>query len=175
MITKIDVYWQAPKEHQKQRFKIAELARINNQYQFKYIDDLSQVQNKGFNPLFEFSDLNTTYKSPYLFSTFATRLPDEKRIDIDDILRKYGMWQYDAFELLAKSGGRTPGDTLEFVPSFCAEYASDVRDFDFYIAGVNHGEYCDGIDKTICQIDNGVQLNYKLEPFYDIYQQLIYY
>ena len=50
-----------------------------------------------------------------LFPVFASRLPDRKREDIDKILQKYGLKEFDEYELLKKSGARLPIDNLEFI------------------------------------------------------------
>ena len=48
-------------------------------------------------------------------SIFSSRLPNPKRRDMDKILEKYGLAQYDGYELLRKNGGRLPIDTYEFI------------------------------------------------------------
>ena len=40
-------------------------------------------------------------------------MPDKRRKDVKEILTKYKLDKYDAFELLRKSGGKLPTDSLE--------------------------------------------------------------
>lgn len=56
------------------------------------------------------------YQSDKLFLLFSSRLPDPKRKDIKEILDKYGLDEYDGYELLKRSGGRLPIDTYELIP-----------------------------------------------------------
>ncbi|MBU3181659.1 hypothetical protein [Clostridium psychrophilum] len=52
-----------------------------------------------------------------MFPAFSSRLPDKRRKDVKEILAKY-----DAFELLKKSGGKLPIDSLKFIdPIFLDE------------------------------------------------------
>ncbi len=62
-----------------------------------------------------FDDKNKIYKSDILFPIFSSRLPDSKRKDINKILDKYNLDKYDEFDLLVKSKGKLPIDSLSFV------------------------------------------------------------
>lgn len=55
------------------------------------------------------------YKCEELFPVFSSRLPDRKRKDIKKILEKYGLKEYDSYQLLKRSGARLPIDNLQFV------------------------------------------------------------
>ena len=55
------------------------------------------------------------YRSEELFPAFSSRLPDRKRKDIDKILKKYNLDEYDTYELLKRSGAKLPIDNLQFV------------------------------------------------------------
>ena len=63
-----------------------------------------------------------------LFPVFASCLPDRKRKDIDKILQKYGLKEFDEYELLKKSGARLP-----IVPHMAKEPA-------FALGGENRDE-----------------------------------
>lgn len=65
--------------------------------------------------LVSFEKLDTVYKSEKLFPVFASMLPDRKRKDIGRILEKYGLDEYDAYQLLKKSGAKLPIDNLQFI------------------------------------------------------------
>jgi hypothetical protein len=50
-----------------------------------------------------------------LFSVFSTRLPSRNRYDILEILKEHGLEEYDGFELLRKTKGRSMSDNLELL------------------------------------------------------------
>ena len=58
--------------------------------------------------------MNAVYKYENLFPVFASRLPDRRRKDIKKILYKYGLLEYDSYELLRRSGAKLPTDHLQF-------------------------------------------------------------
>ena len=97
------------------KYKVAVLYKENGKYYFKYIlENIKEAQKKGFKPLIAFPQINAVYDNPKLFATFATRLPESTRPEIKEILETYGMTEYDAFELLKRSGGKLPTDNYEF-------------------------------------------------------------
>ncbi|MDU4660472.1 MAG: HipA N-terminal domain-containing protein, partial [Clostridium butyricum] len=116
----IYVIWKDPES--RKRFKIGNLIR-NNKYIFEYdLKETYQAMKYGFEPFVAFPDINEVYSHNDLFLTFLCRLPDRRRADINEILKNYGMDKFDAFELLLRSGGRLPTDTLEFIkPIFIEE------------------------------------------------------
>ena len=59
--------------------------------------------------------INAIYFCPHLFANFAARLPEPTRPEIEEILQTYDMEEYDAFELLKRSGAKLPTDNYEFV------------------------------------------------------------
>lgn len=87
----------------------------NRLFKFRYSEDVKHAIDDGFSPLLCFQDLNREYANEKLFPVFACRLPDKRRRDIQKILDKYGMEEYDEYILLRKSGARLPIDNLEFV------------------------------------------------------------
>lgn len=135
----------------------------NGNYEFKYCEGVNNAIDEGFTPLVPFPDITLTYSNDKLFSVFASRLPDKKRKDIDTILEKYDLKEFDAYELLKRSGARLPIDNLQFI--------DPILDFSgpfnrhFYMAGVRHylgcdGEYCD----SSIQVTRGDQVFLKKEP-----------
>jgi hypothetical protein len=50
--------------------------------------------------------LNKVYKNDRLFAIFTSRLPDRKRKNIQEILDKYGLKEYNDYMLLKRSGAR---------------------------------------------------------------------
>ncbi|WP_035294144.1 HIRAN domain-containing protein [Clostridium sp. KNHs214] len=125
----------------RQRYVIGELSK-NGKYQFNYrIEDVNKAIENGFEPLVAFPDINDVYESHDMFPAFSSRLPDKRRKDVKEILAKYQLEKYDTFELLKKSGGKLPTDSLEFIDPIFLDENNIERDF--YIAGVRHYDYCD--------------------------------
>jgi len=126
----------------RQRYIVGELSK-NGKFEFKYrIKDLDKAIEKGFKPLIAFANINEVYESYNMFPAFSSRLPDKRRRDIKEILEKYKLEKYDAFELLKKSGGKLPIDSLEFIDPIFLDEVNIVRKF--YIAGVKYYDYCNG-------------------------------
>ena len=98
------------------KYKVAILYKENETFYFKYIlENVKKKKKKGFKPLIAFPQINALYNNPKLFATFAARLPEPTRPDIEKILETYGMTEYDSFELLKRSGAKLPTDNYEFV------------------------------------------------------------
>lgn len=94
---------------------------------------------------------------------FASRLPDGKRKDIKKVLHKYGLREYDAYELLKASGARLPIDSLKFVDPILNIDVAFERDF--YMAGSRHYLSCHGEKcQAVTEIDRGDVLLLKREP-----------
>ena len=87
-------------------------AKTGNKYK---VAELYKIQKSGFKLLIAFPQINALYDNPKLFATFAARLPEPTRPEIKEILETYGMTEYDAFELLKRSGAKLPIDNYEFV------------------------------------------------------------
>ena len=103
------------KEH-NHSYKVAELYKYDNKYYFKYIlENVKDAIEDGFTLLVAFPNVNAIYESPNLFAVFASRLPDERRPEIKNILETYNLNNYDEFELLKKSGAKLPTDNYEFI------------------------------------------------------------
>lgn len=106
------VVWENPRTGLKR--VIGVLSKTEDGYTFQY-RNLKEARKDGFQLLVPFPDGNKKYKSRRLFPIFECRLPSSKREDIDDILSKYKMKRYNSFELLRRSGGRSPIDNLRFI------------------------------------------------------------
>lgn len=131
----------------RKRYTIGELSK-NGKYEFKYrTEDVNEAMKNGFEPLIAFPNVNEIYESYDIFPAFSSRLPDKRRKDVKEILAKYKLESYDAFELLKKSGGKLPTDSFEFIdPIFLDE---DNIEREFFVAGVKHYDYCDEKNKVI--------------------------
>ena len=96
------------------QYIVGELSK-NKQYEFCYCGEIEEAMRNGFKPLISVSKTDVVYRSEELFPAFSSRLPDRKRKDIDKILNQYGLNEYDAYELLKRSGAKLPTDNLQFV------------------------------------------------------------
>ncbi len=161
----VDVLWKDVLT--RRNFKVGVLYK-DKKYVFAYdVDGVSAAQECGFNGLVAFPDLSAEYTNDELFPVFENRLPDKRRKDLPDVLKRYGLQEYDAFELLKKTGGKTPTDTISFAESIILSDEVDiVREFN--IAGVRHCNVCNGKADEECTIQieliKGDRLKLTLEP-----------
>lgn len=111
-IDRLFVMWAEPA--QGRRTVIGHLRReTDGEFTFSYDESgLREAQARGFVLLSEFP-LAQTYRSRYLFSTFAQRIPSPKRPDYRAMLDAWGVSGDDQLELLAVSGGIQHTDSLE--------------------------------------------------------------
>ncbi|MGH4138412.1 HipA N-terminal domain-containing protein [Clostridium sp.] len=117
-----DIIWITWKNSEGESFKVGELARRDEKYYFKY--DTSGVEKAevyGFSTLPNFPRIDVEYFREELFSSFSKRLPWHDKRDVSSVLKEYGLEEYDAFELLKKTGGKCPGDSFEFTTPFDEE------------------------------------------------------
>lgn len=125
----------------RRQYIVGQLTK-NGQYEFEYCKEIQAAIQAGFTPLVSFEKTDVVYKSENLFPVFASRLPDRKRKDIKKILEKYGLDEYDAYQLLKKSGAKLPIDNLQFIDPIL-NYKSNFEK-SFYVAGVRHYLGCNG-------------------------------
>jgi hypothetical protein len=128
-------------EQTRKQYIIGQLTK-NGQYEFQYSEEVQSAIADGFKPLLCFPDLNKVYKDDRLFAIFKSRLPDRKRKNIQEILEKYGLMEYDDYMLLKRSGARLPIDNLEFIDPILSLDNNVTRIF--FMAGVRHYLNCDG-------------------------------
>ena len=130
--------WKEPLSHK--RFKIGILIKLNDGYEFSYVDpELGEARKVGFNFFPGFNDLSKTYKNNELFINIASRLPNKGRIDYLEILNSYNLDKESSdFDILKATRGRTLTDNYEFVPAF------DLNKIEFDVAGPRH---CKDINK----------------------------
>lgn len=130
--------WKEPLSHR--RFKIGILIKLNDGYEFSYVDpELGEARKVGFNFFPGFNDLLKTYKNNELFINIASRLPNKGRIDYLEILNSYNLDKESSdFDILKATRGRTLTDNYEFVPAF------DLNKIEFDVAGTRH---CKDINK----------------------------
>ena len=130
--------WKEPLSHK--RFKIGILIKLNDGYEFSYVDpELGEARKVGFNFFPGFNDLSKTYKNNELFINIASRLPNKGRIDYLEILNSYNLDKESSdFDILKATRGRTLTDNYEFVPAF------NLNKIEFDVAGTRH---CKDINK----------------------------
>lgn len=132
--------WKDPQT--RRNFTVGKLCR-GEKYTFEYCDEADEAVACGWNKLDAFSG-KQVYQSDNLFPVFSSRLPDRKRRDIAKILEKYGLSEFDEFELLRKSQGRLPIDTYEFIDPIFSDEQTIEREF--FVMGVRHTALCKGND-----------------------------
>ena len=91
---------------------IGELARSNNEYIFRYTPETPN-KPEGFIKVPTFKDKNMVYKSDSLFLFFANRLFDRARPDLPQLLNKYGLDDYNEWELLKATKAKLMTDGYE--------------------------------------------------------------
>ena len=150
--------WKDPKT--RRNYTVGKLSK-NAGYSFEYIAEADEAQSAGWKRLEAFPE-KKQYVSEVLFPSFSSRLPDPKRRDIENILKKYGLSEYDAFELLRSSRGRLPIDTYELVDPIFPEDTTVERDF--YIMGTRHHARCEGKNCASLTVNIGDCLTLRPEP-----------
>lgn len=133
--------WKNP--NTRRNYIVGKLTRDEG-YKFEYCEEYKEAMDSGWNKLEAFPE-EREYRSTELFTAFACRLPDKKRRGIETILEKYGLKEYDGYELLRKSAGRLPIDTYEFISPIFAD--DEIVEREIYVAGIKHMKGgCNGID-----------------------------
>lgn len=149
-------------EQSGRQYIVGQLTK-NGQYEFNYCYEVQLAMADGFLPLLCFPDLNKVYKDERLFSIFASRLPDRKRKNINEILSKYGLKEYDEYMLLKRSGARLPIDNLEFIDPILDGNEGEKRIF--FVAGVRHYINCHGNRcSDAIDITRGDEVYFRREP-----------
>ncbi len=141
--------WKDPKT--RRNFTVGKLTK-EEKYLFEYCEEADEAESNGWRRLESFPE-RKKYESETLFPVFLSRLPDPKRRDIKTILKKYGLNDYNDFELLRRSRAKLPIDTYEFVDPIISE-DGDVE-IDFYIMGMRYHAPCNGDD---CEANIGVEI-----------------
>lgn len=107
-------------------------------YAFRYAPRVDQLER--FRPFLGFSDVGRRYESAHLFPLFAERVMDPSRPDRPRWLESLGLESDpDVMEILARSGGRRSGDSIEVlaVPEVASDGSTRAT---FLTHGVSHVE-----------------------------------
>lgn len=150
--------WKDPKT--RRNFTVGKLS-YDTVFRFQYCEEYQQAQSKGWTGLDAFpieKGEQKTFENDTLFPAFASRLPDPKRRDIEKILQKYSLNEYDSFQLLQRSGARLPIDTYEFINPIFQD--DEVIEQEFFIMGTRHVAQCKG---TNCSMRPHVEKNEQLK------------
>lgn len=120
-----------------------------------------------FQPFPSFPDLRQSYESTELFPFFAERIAAGARGQLDDVVAALGLdpAQATPVELLARSWGRTPHDTLQIVPEpMMRDDGTLVRYF--LVSGVRHTDEGDPdrVAKLVAGLRSGQPLTWREEP-----------
>jgi len=109
--------WMMWKNEEGESFKVGELCRQAEKYYFKYdIDGVEKAEQYGFSPLPNLPRIDVEYFREELFHSFSQRLPCKR--EASSLLKEYNLVEYDVFELLKRSGGKSTTDSFEFIPPF---------------------------------------------------------
>lgn len=132
--------WKDPET--RRNYTVGKLTR-GDCFTFQYYGEAENAEEAGWKLLGAFPTYQE-YRSNTMFPVFSSRLPDKKRRDIQNILEKYGLTEYDEFELLRRSGARLPIDTYEFIDPISPDDKEVEREF--YITGIRYHSACQGSD-----------------------------
>ena len=132
--------WKDPET--RRNYTVGKLTR-GDCFTFQYYGEAENAEEAGWKLLGAFPTYQE-YRSNTMFPVFSSRLPDKKRRDIQNILEKYGLMEYDEFELLRRSGARLPIDTYEFIDPISPDDKEVTREF--YITGIRYHSACQGSD-----------------------------
>ena len=158
MVPKSDyllLIWKDPET--RRNYTVGKLTR-GDFFTFQYYGEAENAEEAGWKLLGAFPTYQE-YRSNTMFPVFSSRLPDKKRRDIQNILEKYGLMEYDEFELLRRSGARLPIDTYEFIDPISPDDKEVTREF--YITGIRYHSACQGSD---CGALPGVKVGDMLLP-----------
>lgn len=151
--------WKDPET--RRNYTVGKLTR-GDCFTFQYYGEAENAEEAGWKLLGAFPTYQE-YRSNTMFPVFSSRLPDKKRRDIQNILEKYGLMEYDEFELLRRSGARLPIDTYEFIDPIPPDDTEVEREF--YITGIRYHSACQGSDcGTLPGVKVGDMLLLEEEP-----------
>lgn len=132
---RLRLIWQAPTREFVEVGRLTLPYEHDGTFRFRYLHPLPT----GFHPFLAFPDPHRTYESPRLFAFFQNRVMSAERPEYDDHLAALGLTRDEAtpVELLARTAGETPTDTVQVVPD--AEEHPDGRVTQLFLAsGARH-------------------------------------
>lgn len=157
------VIWQNMRT--RQLVHVGWLEFTGREFVFGYTPDAEL--DSDFEPFPAFPDLRATYRSTALFPFFADRVVSSARPDYDHLIAALGLTRAEAtpVELLARSWGWTPHDTIQVVPEPVAdEDGREIRPF--LVSGVRHvdEDNPDRVGTLVAELTPGQRLDLADEP-----------
>lgn len=157
------VIWQNMRT--RQLVHVGWLAFTGREFAFGYTPD-AEIDS-DFEPFAAFPDLRATYRSTALFPFFADRVVSSARPDYDLLIAALGLTRAEVtpVELLARSAGWTPHDTIQVVPEpVIDEEGRETRPF--LVSGVRHvdEDHPDRVGALVAKLTRGQQLDLADEP-----------
>lgn len=138
---RLAVTWQHPRT--RRYHAVGLLEQTDHGFRFVYLADAPTTL--GSRALLGFNDFGRVYESENLFPLFAERLMDPARPERPRLLEALSL---DALagplELLARSGGRRTGDSIELLPEPSVD-ESGATDCLFLVHGVRYVEDADAV------------------------------
>jgi hypothetical protein len=135
-INKLYLAWENPIEH---RWMPVGQLTIDDDNMYKFVYTKGAKSSRNFEPFARMKDLNQVYRSETLFPLFGNRLLSTRRPEYDDYMEWLDIKdsEYDAFTILAITGGIRGTDTFEVFP--CPR-PNDEGDYEvqFFSHGLRH-------------------------------------
>lgn len=156
------VVWQ--NKRTRQMVCVGRLEYAAQRFVFEYTPEAEL--DPDFVPFPAFPDLRRRFESVTLFQFFADRLFTAARGGYEDHLSALGLAREEAtpVELLARSGGDSPHDTLQVVPE-PVELKDGTATLPFLVSGVRHaGDDESLVDARIRRLRASDQLDMQDEP-----------
>jgi hypothetical protein len=136
-VERLFVMWRRPSDGT--RHIVGELWREAEGYGFVYRAQLPL--SEGFSLMPEFPEHRVapkSYRAPYLFPTFAQRVPSPARADLAELAQAWGVERLDdPLEILARSGGVQATDRIE-LSEYRPEDDQLEQPLEMRIAGATH-------------------------------------
>lgn len=93
---------------------IGSVLKNEDKYIFKYNKEgVEKARRIGFEYIVGFKDIEQEYISERLFPVFTSRIPPKNRHDIDKILNKLELSEYNELEILKRTKGKCYTDEIE--------------------------------------------------------------
>ena len=109
----LELYWEDINEKE---YHIANLNKKDDIYILDVLEkSLKEAIKAGCVGIGNIDFLKSRYESKKLFLFFKQRIPERNNIYIKDILKKYRMKEYDEYELLKKTLGKSITDRYYLV------------------------------------------------------------
>ena len=147
----------------RQLVHVGQLEFTDRRFVYSYTPDAEL--HPDFVPFPAFPDFRESYESDELFPFFADRLLSAARGGYDDHLAALGLTREEAtpVELLARSGGASPHDTIQVVPE-PVEHEDGNAVLPFLVSGVRHVDDASTVNKRIASLREGEELDLRDEP-----------